>query len=121
MNVTNQSVAAIEFPSQARIDGNSIAPFCYRAFTMDIRNLQTPEEMLERWQGVKCQCDPDVGHLCECCHDTQVLRDLISWSNALEVALKLIAEYGVGSDRNDGICPYGCDCPNIAQEAIKSR
>lgn len=44
---------------------------------MDPTNLQTPEEMLERWGGVECQCDPSVGHLCECCHDIQVLRDLI--------------------------------------------
>ena len=44
---------------------------------MDVRNLQTPEEMLERWQGAECQCDPSVGHLCECCHDIQVMRDLI--------------------------------------------
>lgn len=26
---------------------------------------------------MKCQCDPSVGHLCECCHDTQVVRDLL--------------------------------------------
>ena len=44
---------------------------------MDPTNIQTPEEMLERWAGVECQCDPSVGHLCEVCHDTQVLRDLI--------------------------------------------
>jgi hypothetical protein len=103
------------------MDRNSRALHCYRAFMMDIRNLQTPEEMLDRWQGVECQCDPDVGHLCECCHDTQVLRELIRRTNALEEALKTIAEYGIGADRNDGICPYGCDCPHIAQEAIKSR
>ena len=41
------------------------------------QNLQTPEEMLERWAEVQCQCDPDVGFLCECCHDTQVVRELI--------------------------------------------
>lgn len=40
-------------------------------------NLQTPEEMLERWRGVECKCDRSVGHLCEGCHDTQVLRQLI--------------------------------------------
>ena len=40
-------------------------------------NLQTPEEMLERWLSVQCQCDISVGHLCERCHDTQVLRELI--------------------------------------------
>jgi hypothetical protein len=40
-------------------------------------SIQTPEQMLERWYGVSCSCDPDVGHLCECCHDTQVIRELI--------------------------------------------
>jgi hypothetical protein len=29
-NATNQSVAAIDFPSQEHIDGNSIALVCYR-------------------------------------------------------------------------------------------
>lgn len=46
-------------------------------FSMDPTNIQTPEEMLERWTGVECQCDPSVGHLCEVCHDTKVLRDVI--------------------------------------------
>lgn len=40
--------------------------------------LQTPEEMLERWAGVDCTCDHSVGHLCELCHDTQVVRELIA-------------------------------------------
>lgn len=31
----------------------------------------------------------------------------------LEKALKLIASYGT-----DGICPYGCDTPSIAQKAL---
>jgi hypothetical protein len=70
------------------IDGRSVALVCYRAFTMDIRNVQTAEEMLERWQGVECQCDPDVGHLCECCHDTQVVRDLIKERDRLRDELQ---------------------------------
>jgi hypothetical protein len=44
---------------------------------MSPNSLQTPEQMLERWQGVACSCDPDVGHLCEICHDIQVVRDLM--------------------------------------------
>ena len=44
---------------------------------MNPLELQTPEDMLERWTGIECSCDPSVGHLCECCHDTQVLRELI--------------------------------------------
>ncbi len=39
--------------------------------------LQTPDEMLERWRGVECQCDSDTGYLCEICHDIEVVRDLI--------------------------------------------
>lgn len=44
---------------------------------MDPTQLQTPEEMLDRWNDRQCTCDPDVGHLCECCHDTQVVRELL--------------------------------------------
>jgi hypothetical protein len=44
---------------------------------MNPAKLQTPEEMLERWASIECQCDPSIGYLCECCHDTQVMRDLI--------------------------------------------
>jgi hypothetical protein len=41
------------------------------------RPIQSPEQTLERWSGIECKCDPDVGYMCEVCHDTQVLRDLI--------------------------------------------
>ena len=44
---------------------------------MDPTQLQTPEEMLDRWDEIECICDPAVGHLCECCHDTQVVRELL--------------------------------------------
>ena len=40
-------------------------------------NTQTPEEVLARWQAGCCQCDTSVGHVCELCHDTAVLRGLI--------------------------------------------
>jgi hypothetical protein len=36
-----------------------------------------------------------------------------------QAALQLIAGYDKGSKFGEGICPYGCDCPNIAQEALK--
>jgi len=85
---------------------------------MNPANIQTPEQMIERWMGVMCSCDPDVGHLCECCHDIQVVREAIKETDRLRAALKTIAEYGIGADRNDGICPYGCDCPCIAQQAL---
>ena len=51
-------------------------------------NLQTPEEMLERWISVQCQCDISVGHLCERCHDTQVLRELIKERDQLKGCLQ---------------------------------
>lgn len=53
----------------------------------DPSRLQTPEEMFERWSGIKCQCDPDVGHFCERCHDTRVLRVMIDERNELRESL----------------------------------
>ena len=41
-------------------------------------DIQTPQQMLERWDGIPCTCDPDVGHLCEICHDTEVVRRLMA-------------------------------------------
>lgn len=40
-------------------------------------------------------------------------------AEAYRAALVQIAEYGISADRNGGICPYGCDCPHIAQESLK--
>jgi hypothetical protein len=42
-------------------------------------NIQEPWEMIERWDCcIPCTCDPDVGHLCEICHDTEVVRRLMA-------------------------------------------
>lgn len=41
-------------------------------------SIQTPQEMLERWDNIPCTCDPDLGHLCEICHDTEVVRRLMA-------------------------------------------
>jgi hypothetical protein len=49
-------------------------------------NIQEPWEMLERWDCIPCTCDPDVGHLCEICHDTEVVRRLMA--QAIIVARK---------------------------------
>jgi hypothetical protein len=46
------------------------------------------------------------------------LEELSRERAEMAAALKTIAEYGIGSGMNDGICPYGCDCPHIAQEAL---
>lgn len=58
---------------------------------MNPSNIQTPEQMIERWMGVMCSCDPDVGHLCECCHDTQVVREVIRERDRMRSALQRIA------------------------------
>jgi len=58
---------------------------------MNPANLQTPEQMIERWMGVMCSCDPDVGHLCECCHDIQVVREAIKERDRLRATLQRIA------------------------------
>lgn len=39
--------------------------------------LQTPEEMLQRWNKSNCDCDTDTGYLCERCHDYSVVRQLM--------------------------------------------
>lgn len=36
-------------------------------------------------------------------------------------ALHEIAEYDKGSKHGEGICPYGCDCPSIAQTALSNN
>lgn len=56
---------------------------------MNPNHLQSPEQMLERWQRVVCSCDRRFGWLCESCHDTQVLRDLLRERNALKEAVRL--------------------------------
>ena len=38
----------------------------------------------------------------------------------LKEALLRIRKYGDGSvHKNHGICPYGCDCPDIARQALE--
>jgi hypothetical protein len=61
---------------------------------MNSSSIQTPEEMIERWMGVMCSCDPDVGHLCECCHDIQVVREAIKERDRLRATLQRIALLG---------------------------
>lgn len=76
-------------------------------------NLQTPEEMLERWHGVECKCDPSVGYLCECCHDTQVLRDLIKKTEYLRDLLeRLMSEVRP-------YCRPSCDVFPVFKEAVE--
>ena len=55
---------------------------------MDPTQLQTPEQMLDRWDEIECICDPAVGHLCECCHDTQVVRELLKERDRLREGVK---------------------------------
>ena len=42
-----------------------------------MHHRQSREEVVQRWQNARCQCDLDVGYWCERCHDTQVLANLI--------------------------------------------
>jgi hypothetical protein len=63
-----------------------------------------------------CCCGNSEGTNAEC----ERCR-LIARIERLKAALNAIAEYGIGSDRNDGICPYGCDCPHIAQTALNTE
>tara|TARA_R110000822_G_scaffold98088_2_gene222053 strand:+ start:1938 stop:2300 length:363 start_codon:yes stop_codon:yes gene_type:complete len=74
---------------------------------MNTNGIQTAEQMINRWQGVKCTCDSSVGWLCEICHDTQVVGGLKRERDAcadamdqehdrclaLEEALRLIVEH----------------------------
>lgn len=62
-------------------------------------NIQTPEEMLARWQSAECTCDFSVGHMCEMCHDTQIILDLLK---KYEKAIKAL-EFIVGFDDIDDL------------------
>lgn len=46
------------------------------------------------------------------------LTALRAVADEMEGALKEIADYGRGSRHGEGICPYGCDAPDIAQKAL---
>lgn len=50
--------------------------------------LQTPVEMIDRWAGVECRCDPNVGSLCEVCHDILVVRKLIEENKKLQAEIE---------------------------------
>jgi len=39
----------------------------------------------------------------------------------LQTALVRIRKYGEGNETPNGICPHGCDCPDIAQQALESE
>lgn len=51
--------------------------------------------------------------------DEQSENDRLKTENIeLLEALRVIASYGKGGPHQDGVCPYGCDCPYIAEKAI---
>lgn len=39
--------------------------------------IEAAREMLKRWESYECQCDTDVGYICEVCHDSSVVSDLL--------------------------------------------
>ena len=55
---------------------------------MNPSNLQTPEEMLDRWHDRKCSCVPEAEKLCESCHDFRVVRDLLAERDAHRAAVR---------------------------------
>ena len=62
-------------------------------------NIQEPWEMLERWDNIPCTCDPDVGHLCEICHDTEVVRAM---SGHVDYS-QLVGKQGVPAENLKGL------------------
>jgi hypothetical protein len=49
---------------------------------------ETPEQMLDRWSHYDCKCDDSVGFVCEVCHDTRVVKDLMQTVKDLKLAVK---------------------------------
>jgi hypothetical protein len=39
--------------------------------------IEEAREMLKRWESCECQCDTEVGHICEVCHDSSVVSALL--------------------------------------------
>ena len=101
--------------------------FRYDEFNED--EFEALEDECEEWQDIYGGDDLDMDNMTNANGYFGIslpeLRNKIKERDKeiarLTEALKTIAKYGIGLDRNDGICPYGCDCPHIAQEAIKSR
>ena len=62
-------------------------------------NIQEPWEMLERWDNIPCTCDPDSGHLCEICHDTEVVRAM---SGHVDYS-QLVGKQGVPAENLKGL------------------
>lgn len=72
------------------------------------------QELIEVAEGMICHIDP---YFIQKYHiDTDLARlkaELTPKLATLENALKTISEYGKA-----GICPYGCDTPEIAKKAL---
>lgn len=46
-------------------------------------------------------------------------RQLEEENNKLRKILEQISNYDKASKYGEGICPYGCDCPEIAKRALE--
>lgn len=59
--------------------------------TNEFTKLQSAEEMLARWaDGYSCGCDVSVGHMCELCHDMQVVHWLLRERDAWRAACRYL-------------------------------
>lgn len=53
----------------------------------------------------------------------QTVNELLAEIKRLRDALQTIADYDKhqGNTLGEGICPYGCDCPHIAQRTLNKE
>ena len=88
-------------------------------------NVTEPWEMLERWDNIPCTCDPDSGHLCEICHDTEVVRRLMARvAESLKIqqaARALVAAVDLldGEDWNNQDLTAAADAVHAAMDAVR--
>jgi uncharacterized protein YutE (UPF0331/DUF86 family) len=72
-----------------------------------IECIKEKDVVIEKWQK-------EYSRLIDI--DCEKIAALTAESAKYREALESIAKYGI-----DGICPYGCDTPNIAQAALQTE
>ena len=69
--------------------------------------------------NTECRCEyiseesSGANAVCQHCHD-----QVVAENKRLREALTIIAAYDKNSKYGAGCCDYGCDCPNIAKQAL---